>query len=135
MYFHAFATTGGRGHLTYVTAPIEPKQQALEHILARNVDEAPVAIVTHQWWLYWPIRYLASNHAEVTVHMRKPGDPEPDFSSALGRGRLYAVEFVDTPELAATRESIRARGLRATPTTIVDASGRGLIEVLEIAPD
>jgi hypothetical protein len=134
-YFHAFATTGGRGHLTYVTAPIEPKRQALEHILARNVDEAPVVIVTHQWWLYWPIRYLASNHAEVTVHMRKPGEPEPDFSAPLSRGRVYAVEFVDTPELAATLESIRARELRATPTTIADASGRGVIEVLEIAPD
>ncbi|MGH9370765.1 MAG: hypothetical protein ACRD15_04465, partial [Vicinamibacterales bacterium] len=33
-YFGEFATTGGRSHLTYVTAAIEPKQQALEHILA-----------------------------------------------------------------------------------------------------
>ena len=33
-YFSEFATTGGRSHLTYVTAAIEPKQQALEHILA-----------------------------------------------------------------------------------------------------
>jgi hypothetical protein len=131
-YFQAFATTGGRGHLTYVTAPVEPKRQAFDHMLGRSGDSAPVVIVTRQWWLYWPIRYLAWEHADVKVHLREPGEPELDFGAPLSRGRLYAVEFADTPELAATRESIQARGLRSTSTTIADASGRGLIEVLEI---
>ena len=53
-YFRAFATTGGRSHLTYVTAPVEPKRQALIHILGRragatpvNRDEPVVAVLAH----------------------------------------------------------------------------------------
>ena len=40
-YFHEFATTGGRSHLTYVTAAIEPKRQALDHVLDRRPGPGP----------------------------------------------------------------------------------------------
>ena len=73
-YFRAFATTGGRSHLTYITAPIEPKQQALSHILGRSAGSARVEIATRQWWLYWPIAYLATPHPTVSVRLDADAD-------------------------------------------------------------
>ncbi len=50
-FFREFATTGGRSHLAYVTAPTEPKQQALDRILAASPGPGRVTIVAQQWWL------------------------------------------------------------------------------------
>ena len=84
-YFRAFATTGGRSHLTYVTAPIEPKQQALIHILGRGAGATRVEIATRQWWLYWPIAYLATPHPTVSVRL----DADPT-RPRVSRRRLAA---------------------------------------------
>ena len=131
-YFTTFATTGGRGHLTYATAAIEPKRQVLELILERSAGD-PVAIATDQWWLYWPIRYLATDHREVSVTMT--GTSDPDSAGVPIGGRVFFVEFAGTPELGARVDWIRAHGRRATSTIIGDAGGRDLLEVIEIAPD
>ena len=111
-YFREFAITGGRSHLTYVTAATEPKQQALEQILARAPGPTRVAIVTQQWWLVWPIAYLATERPNVSVSMGLAMEPDPAFQEALGNGRLFFVEFAGTPELATAIEWIRERGLR-----------------------
>jgi hypothetical protein len=135
-YFTFFAVTGGRGHLTYVTAPIEPKQQALAHILARTQAQDHVVIATHQWWLYWPMSYLASVHPHVTVSLRSNENRGQDFETALGDGgRLFFVEFAGTPELVAREDWMRAQGRRAQLTAISDASGRDLIAILEVLPE
>jgi hypothetical protein len=134
-YFREFASTGGRSHLTYITAATEPKQQALERILARSGGPNRIAIVTQQWWLFWPISYLATAHPNVTVGMSLPLDRQPDLPDAMRDGRLFFVEFVGTPELTATIEWIRERGLRSTTITVADASGRDLLAVLQIAPE
>jgi hypothetical protein len=131
-YFEEFATTGGRSHLTYVTAATEPKQQALEHILARSAGPDRVAIVTQQWWLVWPIAYLATEHPNVSVSMGLDVERQAGFSEALHKGRLFFVEFVGTPERAAAIDWIRKRGFPAARTTIRDASGRELLEVLQV---
>ena len=131
-YFREFATTGGRSHLTYVTAATEPKQQALEQILARSAGPGGVTIVTQQWWLVWPIAYLATAHPNVSVSRSLAVERQPGFQEALQSGRLFFVEFVGTPELAAEIEWIRARGLRSSSTTVRDASGRDLLEILQV---
>jgi len=131
-YFVEFATTGGRSHLTYVTATIEPKQQALEHILARSAGPGRVAIATQQWWLAWPIAYLASEHPDVSVSLGLDVERHAGFSETLQNGRLFFVEFVGTPELAAAIDWIRQRGFRAARSTIRDASGRELLEILQV---
>ena len=99
-YFREFATTGGRSHLAYITAATEPKQQALEQILARATGPNRVTIVTQQWWLRWPIAYLAIERPNVSVSMGFAMEPDPTFQEALGTGRLFFVEFAGTPELA-----------------------------------
>ena len=131
-YFEEFATTGGRSHLTYVTATTEPKQQALEHILARSAGPGRVTIATRQWWLAWPIAYLASGHPDVSVSMGLDVERHAGFPETLHNGRLFFVEFVGTPERAAAIDWIRQRGFRAARSTIRDASGRELLEILQI---
>jgi hypothetical protein len=54
------------------------------------------------------------------------------FSEALHKGRLFFVEFVGTPERAAAIDWIRQRGFPVARTTIRDASGRELLEVLQV---
>ena len=131
-YFREFATTGGRSHLTYVTAATEPKQQALEQILARATGPNRVMIITQQWWLVWPIGYLAAERPNVSVRMGLALEPEPAFQEALGNGRLFFVEFAGTPELNTAIDWIRERGLQAVTTTVHDASGRDFLQVLQV---
>ena len=130
-FFREFATTGGRSHLTYITAPIEPKQQALQRILSASPGDRPFVIVAREWWLYWPIAYLATPDANVTVTRSLPPD-DSGFAAALGSGRVFVVEFANTPELGTAIEWIRSNGLRFTPAVVPDASGRDLLAILQV---
>ena len=131
-YFHAFATTGGQSHLTYVTAPIEPKQQALTHILGRVAGSTPAEIATRQWWLYWPIAYLATQHPAVSVRLDADTAPAADFEAPTRGTARFFVEFAGTPELAATLKRVEDTGRRATLTTIADAGGRDHLVIVEV---
>lgn len=132
-YFREFATSGGRSHLTYSTAPIEPKQRTLELILQQRPDPGPIIVVAAQWWLFRPIAYLATAHPRVLVSTTLEVERRPEFQQALQEGSVFFVEFVETPQLADARAWIRERGLRVAATTITDASGRGLIEILQVS--
>ena len=131
-YFREFATSGGRSHLTYVTAPSEPKQRTLELILQQRPGPGRVMIVARQWWLYRPIAYLASNDPHVSVSMNLDIERRPDFQQALQDRSVFFVEFEGTTELADAQAWILERGLRAASTTIPDASGRGLVAILQV---
>jgi hypothetical protein len=130
-YFREFATTGGRAHLTYITAPVEPKQQALARILAAGGGDRPVVIVAREWWLFWPIAYLASPHANVSVTRNLPPD-DPSFREALSEGRVFVVEFAGTAALGTAIDWIRASGLRFTQAAVQDAGGRDVLAILQI---
>jgi len=121
-YFREFAATGGRSHLAYRTAPIEPKQQALDRIIATRDATSRTTVVAQEWWTYWPIAYLSSRDGRVSVNRT--------FDSSAA----YVVEFTGTPELAAALDWVQARGLQARPTEIRDAGGGELLTVLEIGP-
>ena len=131
-YFRAFATTGGRSHLTYVTASIEPKQQALSRILNRGAGSTRVEIATQQWWLYWPIAYLATPHPTVSVRLDASSDAVARLEQpARGTARFF-VEFAGTPELAATLKRVEESGRSTTLTTIADAGGRDHLVIVEV---
>jgi hypothetical protein len=131
-YFREFATTGGRSHVTYITAATEPKQQAFEYILARASGSDKVAIVAQQWWIAKPVAYLATNRPHVSISMSLGAEHEPGFQDALHNGRMFFVEFAGTSELATAVDWIRERGLRAERTTVHDAGGRDLLEILQV---
>ncbi len=133
-YFREFATSGGRSHLTYVTAATEPKQQALQFILSRTAGPGAVSIVSQQWWIARPLEYLALGHPNVSVSMTLDEQRQESLQDALGNGRLFFVEFAATTELASTLDWIRLRDLRVARSTIQDAGGRDLLEILQVTP-
>jgi hypothetical protein len=133
-YFREFAVTGGRSHLTYVTAAVEPKQQALEQIVARTPGSEPVAIVAQQWWLVWPIRYLAKAHQHVSVTADLDSlAATPQFPDLLRQGRLFFVEFSATRELADQTEWVRVHGFESVTSHVQDASGRDLLTIVQVS--
>jgi hypothetical protein len=133
-YFREFETSGGRSHITFITAATEPKQQALEQVLAKRTAGEPVLIVAQQWWQFWPITYLAQAHPEVTVTMTLPPDDRPELQEALARGRLFFVEFTGSEELTRAIDWIRGHGYQSAETVVHDAGGHDLLTVLQVAP-
>jgi hypothetical protein len=132
-YFDTFDKTGGRSHLTYVTASVEPKQQAFDRILARSPGPGSVAVGSTQWWLYRPLAYLATPYPNVTVTASNDVTRQPGYAEAVERGRLFFVEFSQTPELATTRRWVEQHGLREETTLVRDASGRTVVEILQVS--
>jgi hypothetical protein len=132
-YFREFATSGGRSHLTYVTAATEPKQQALDRILEQATGTAGIMVLAEQWWLYWPIRYLATEHPNVSVRMGLNRAPRQDLEEAIQNGRLFLVEFAETPGLAAALDWVHQRGLNVATTPVQSAGGRDFVLVLRVS--
>jgi hypothetical protein len=125
-YFNALRTTGGQSHLAFRAADVEPKQQAWELILADlshpragdgSTDHGSTAgaadraatprgpvtpVIAENWWLFWPLRFLASREQQVVVSSLEDLGPQPG-SSTLWHDRLqsdlssggYAVAFAD----------------------------------------
>jgi hypothetical protein len=61
-------------------------------VLAYDPD-GPVAIITREWWLYWPLRYFNPAPDRLTIfHEVLATDDELD--AARGRGPLWSIEFV-----------------------------------------
>ena len=131
-YFGEFQTTGGRSHRTFVTAKIEPKQAALESILAWREGDEPVIIIAREWWQFWPISYLAKNQPNVFVSKDLDSEAYPWFKRAIDHGQLYFVDFAAEPDARSALEWVRARGLRSTANTVRDRSGRDLFQILQV---
>ena len=85
-----------------------------------------LSLSRREWWLYWPIAHPATPDANVTVTRSLPPD-NSGFAAALGSGRVFVVEFANTPELGTAIEWMRSNGLRFTPAVVPDASGRDLL--------
>ena len=72
-YFEAELKDGALAHPTYATGPLEPKTAAFAQILNDSREKAPgsVLIIADEWWNYWPMRYFALPHPEITVALVK----------------------------------------------------------------
>src|SRR5690606_14144318 len=75
-YFHVVYVTGGLSHRAFRTAAVEPKQAALARIVAAHAPHARSEIIAREWWLYWPLTYLAYGQDRVRVSgLDGPWDP------------------------------------------------------------
>ena len=93
-YFDEFNEGGGRSHLTFRTAGVEPKQQAMsDPPRPRSTRASPHQ--TSEWWLYWPLQYLAYAHDDVIVEFRSADDPRPLDQLAFADMEHWIVEFSD----------------------------------------
>ncbi|MFL5441652.1 MAG: hypothetical protein ACJ79W_21085, partial [Myxococcales bacterium] len=105
----------------------------LERILEQSTGAASIVVLTQQWWLYWPIRYLATEHSNVSVGMGLSKAPRQDLETAIQNRRLFLVEFADTPQLAAALDWVRQRGLEVASTPVQNAGGRDFVLVLRVS--
>lgn len=81
-YLAALEATGSLSHRTFWTGPVEPKDLALRALLARSHQGSrPLQVVVEDWWLYWPVAYLAAGKpihvidASAVAPGRLPRDP------------------------------------------------------------
>ena len=89
-YFQPLAAGSPEQHRAFWTGREEPKQAAYERIVA----EAPspgTLIVAEDWWLKWPIAYLARQHSLTVVRASEAAPP----SSAAGP--RYWVAYLGSP--------------------------------------
>ena len=125
-YFRFIERLGGQAHLAFRTAAVEPKQAALQAILAESDGQR--WIICRQWWNRWPIRYLALSDRGVRVP-----DPEEivrsdDYRRALAEGRVWFVEFCGTEELQQAESQLAHR--RPTRWLFLDFGRRPVLCVL-----
>jgi hypothetical protein len=111
-YFDAIERTGGESHRAFRTAAVEPKLAALSHIRAASPPGEPITIFADEWWIYWPLRYLALAEADVHIVDTEAAVPPS--------GQVWRIEFV---EPGVVRED--------DTTLILDAADR---PVLRLAP-
>jgi hypothetical protein len=132
-YFRFIECTGGQAHLTFHTAVVEPKLQALQHVLRQRDRQQPAWIVVQEWWNYWPLQYLAMGQSEVHVvdwdHL--PADQRSGH--CLAAGEVWFVEFTLSQAAQAAKARLETLGLAVREETIADFSGRALISVISAA--
>jgi hypothetical protein len=132
-YFDEFATRGGNSHRTFRTADDEPKQAALSLILEQSPSNKPIEIQTSEWWLYWPLRYLAYAHDNVTVQVRN-ADDLPRLSEQSGTGRTtWLVEFAEEEAGWQLKRAFDAADRHtAERYTISDSANRPLLLLFQL---
>jgi hypothetical protein len=117
-YFDTIRATGGESHVTFRTAEVEPKQQALQLILddisrgssstnpqehvarSRGDQTRPDAradreiepVIVDNAWLYWPLRFLSSRDPEVAIVSIEDDESSPrDANGTREAARLAGL--------------------------------------------
>jgi hypothetical protein len=135
-YFCFIQRTGGQAHDTFRTAAVEPKQAALEFILAHRAapaeaepdDEGVAWIAASEWWNYWPLRYLAAGRDDICVVQAEAADLPEEFWRARAEGQVWHVEFSGSQGLQKAQAMLAGRPVEEC--LIVDGSGRPVLSVL-----
>jgi hypothetical protein len=52
------------------TGAVEPKLAALQAVIAMRDARRPAVVLAQDWWIYWPLRYLA--HPQPNLHVTMP---------------------------------------------------------------
>jgi hypothetical protein len=97
-YFVVLSATGGESHQAFRTAAREPKRTAYALILERSARQqtcAGIQVVAEDWWLYWPLRYLAYGNPRIDVITAD--ERRIDRFLHANDGCSYYVGFADGP--------------------------------------
>jgi hypothetical protein len=135
-YFEFIERTGGLSHRAFRTAAVEPKLAAFQMIVNEREAGAAVEIVASEWWLYWPLQYLALGETDVRVSgLQQAIDPEADSRPheppTASAAEIWYVEFAAS---AAEREVLRqlvAAGQPFERRIILDDAKKPLISLIK----
>jgi hypothetical protein len=130
-YFDFMSRTGGRSHVAFRSAEVDPKEQVLRHIVARRGGSQAVYIVASSWWSYWPLAYLATGETVVYVVTGEGAFEQPDVQVALRSGNLWCVEFTGTREHQEAIERMTRDGRRAEEWEFAGSDGAAVLTVIE----
>jgi hypothetical protein len=131
-YFYPLASRGGDAHPTFRTGRQEPKAAAYEFVRTDSAPDAVVAVFAEDWWIYWPIRYLAGpDGGRVFVEMI--GDTPPVYPPGVTPrtyphppDRIYAIVF----DQGAAWSRVRHTG--RVVFTAFDPIGRPILHVVAL---
>ena len=133
-YFELIERSGGLSHRAFRTATVEPKQAAFRRIVALSDRTRPIEIVTSEWWLYWPLEYLALAEPNVRVRgLSADLDPEARQPSTAAVQTWY-VEFAGRPGELAVLQEKRDDGKNLEQEVIDDYAKKPLISLLREVP-
>ncbi len=133
-YFSFIHRTGGEAHRAFRTGPAEPKQAALDQILRQRGD-GTTWIVTTEYWLEWPLRYLAIGEKNLHVLLHTDAIELPEYQQAIREGRVWFVEFDESfgqDGLQKIRAEMAHHDMRQS--TIDDYSGRPTLHIFHPLP-
>jgi hypothetical protein len=112
-------------HNAFRTGAIDPKQKAFEAILATRAADRLTLIRAEDWWIYWPVRYLAGPHSglHVTIagarwNYRFPQDfeePALDPANMEVFGVAWAGSPLDADFAAHAQSSMDVEGYEPGP--------------------
>ncbi len=134
-YFVPLLTRGGDARPGLRTAVVEPKVAAFEFLKADAGSAEVIQVIADDWYLYWPMRYLAGGdkrfHVELTEGANAPGglrpagvQPEPYPHPP---DRVYALVF----EGDGVSRRLSELGLKAAFTAF-DPIGRPILHVVRV---
>jgi hypothetical protein len=132
-YFRVFTTSGGQADPTFQTARTEPKQAALQLILQKQTPGRTCVIAASDWWVYWPIKYLAFNENHVAVlsgdamNTREGGAL---LSRAMQNGDAWFVEFSAMQASANLKAALQAGGFACAEYSTPRADGASVLTIL-----
>jgi hypothetical protein len=128
MYFAPLIEHGGDAHPTFRTGAIEPKLAALDFV--RTQAGTRIAIVCEDWWLYWPVRYLAAGDPRLSVSLAPDAGVPPSVANRLAPSQTaeaadvaYEIVFDGSPRWP-------AKAFRPA-FTAVDPAGRPILHVFK----
>ncbi len=122
---------GARSHSTFKTGPVEPKVAAMEWIRANSPPRAdqPVEILTPDFWIQQPMRYLVGLDRSYRVREAAPDERILDgIRQKILAGRSFYVLWPDS-EIDLHLQTLRAQG---TPVEEFTAKGYGERPLLRV---
>ena len=130
-YFEFIERSGGLSQRAFGTAAEEPKLTAFREILARRQPGEAIDIVASEWWLYWPLEYLALGEKNVAVR-GLPAALDPGARPPQVQATTWQVEYVGS---AAERDVLR-RAAKTDATisrrVVCDYAGEPLISAVKV---
>jgi hypothetical protein len=129
-YFEFIQQTGGRSHVTFRTAAVEPKLEAFRYVLNHRHPNEATEIVCHEWWNYWPLAYLARGADNVQVLTWDQWRQGARVIAPRPAGKTWFIEYAGTASEHEAMQRLEQDGFRIQRQTICDYGHHELLSIV-----